>query len=310
MLTPKDCRRGDLGDPALPMLGCCKEHHCIPPAFGCLNDPWAGLGCMGSITELGPLLAPPQAKDELNETEEQREVAVKALRELVQERAGGEEVCKAVAEKVQGKDDSFFLRFIRARKFDIHRAYDLLKGGKGSWAVTPGKDRGNCPPGSSWPHAGASQPLGLGCASRAGPWHGKEMRRESKQKKARLGVRDAGERVGMEKEVNEGGAKHPTKRGHSQSLLIYQTKWKKHLFCGGRLFHLCSKPIWFGLQPLETPMLYTCPVCTLYVPLHSPVRSQSCTHPNASVHRALGPLEGWGQVGELVAPPLHTGSDP
>uniref|UniRef100_A0A8C4XKY6 Retinaldehyde binding protein 1 n=1 Tax=Falco tinnunculus TaxID=100819 RepID=A0A8C4XKY6_FALTI len=69
-----------------------------------------------------------KAKDELNETEEQREVAVKALRELVQERAGGEEVCKAVAEKVQGKDDSFFLRFIRARKFDVHRAYDLLKG--------------------------------------------------------------------------------------------------------------------------------------------------------------------------------------
>ncbi|KAM6409413.1 retinaldehyde-binding protein 1 [Rhynochetos jubatus] len=69
-----------------------------------------------------------KAKDELNETEEQREAAVKALRELVQERAGSEEVCKAVAEKVQGKDDSFFLRFIRARKFDVHRAYDLLKG--------------------------------------------------------------------------------------------------------------------------------------------------------------------------------------
>ncbi|NXS06166.1 RLBP1 protein, partial [Oxylabes madagascariensis] len=69
-----------------------------------------------------------QAKDELNETEEKREVAVKALRELVQERAGGEDVCQKVAEKVQEKDDSFLLRFIRARKFDVHRAYDLLKG--------------------------------------------------------------------------------------------------------------------------------------------------------------------------------------
>nr|XP_047928016.1 retinaldehyde-binding protein 1 isoform X3 [Anser cygnoides] len=69
-----------------------------------------------------------KAKDELNETEEQREAAVRALRELVQERAGSEDVCKAVAEKMQGKDDSFFLRFIRARKFDVHRAYDLLKG--------------------------------------------------------------------------------------------------------------------------------------------------------------------------------------
>lgn len=82
----------------------------------------------------GSPLCPPQAKDELNETEEKREVAVKALRELVQERAGGEDVCQKVAEKVQEKDDSFLLRFIRARKFDVHRAYDLLKGGEGSWA--------------------------------------------------------------------------------------------------------------------------------------------------------------------------------
>lgn len=101
-------------------------------AFECLKNTWC---------QLGPLSTPSQAKDELNETEEQREVAVKALRELVQERAGGEDVCKAVAEKVQGKDDSFFLRFIRARKFDVHRAYDLLKGGEGSWAVTAGKIR-------------------------------------------------------------------------------------------------------------------------------------------------------------------------
>ncbi|XP_053844560.1 retinaldehyde-binding protein 1 [Vidua macroura] len=69
-----------------------------------------------------------KAKDELNETEEKREVAVKALRELVQERAGGEDICQKVAEKVQERDDSFLLRFIRARKFDVHRAYDLLKG--------------------------------------------------------------------------------------------------------------------------------------------------------------------------------------
>lgn len=82
--------------------------------------------CVGAEDPI-PIL--PQAKDELNETEEQREAAVKALRELVQERAGSEDVCKAVAEKMQGKDDSFFLRFIRARKFDVHRAYDLLKGG-------------------------------------------------------------------------------------------------------------------------------------------------------------------------------------
>ena len=126
-------------------------------------------GAQGASLSRAPSLFPPQAKDELNETEEQREAAVKALRELVQERASGEELCKAVAEKVQGKDDSFFLRFIRARKFDVHRAYDLLKGGEVSWAVTLGEDRVIHPPGSSWPHAGASQPLGLGCAGRAGP---------------------------------------------------------------------------------------------------------------------------------------------
>uniref|UniRef100_A0A8D0H513 Retinaldehyde binding protein 1 n=1 Tax=Sphenodon punctatus TaxID=8508 RepID=A0A8D0H513_SPHPU len=70
-----------------------------------------------------------KAKDELNETEEKRESAVKELKELVQEQASrGEDICKAVAEKVKGKDDAFFLRFIRARKFDVNRAYDLLRG--------------------------------------------------------------------------------------------------------------------------------------------------------------------------------------
>lgn len=104
---------------------------------------WVAQGPKGFVRMLRTLpCSPPQAKDELNETEEQREAAVRALRELVQERAGSEDVCKAVAEKMQGKDDSFFLRFIRARKFDVHRAYDLLKGG-GPCAVGMGGD--GCP---------------------------------------------------------------------------------------------------------------------------------------------------------------------
>lgn len=74
--------------------------------------------------------SPLQAKDELNETPEKRELAVKELQELVQERAsGGEDICKAVAEKVKEESSAFFLRFIRARKFDISRSYDLIKGG-------------------------------------------------------------------------------------------------------------------------------------------------------------------------------------
>ncbi|XP_070631204.1 retinaldehyde-binding protein 1 isoform X2 [Bos indicus] len=70
-----------------------------------------------------------KAKDELNEKEETREEAVRELQELVQaEAASGQELAVAVAERVQGKDSAFFLRFIRARKFHVGRAYELLRG--------------------------------------------------------------------------------------------------------------------------------------------------------------------------------------
>ncbi|XP_069321827.1 retinaldehyde-binding protein 1 [Eulemur rufifrons] len=70
-----------------------------------------------------------KAKDELNEREETREQAVRELQELVQEQAAsGEELAVAVAERVRDKDSAFLLRFIRARKFDVGRAYELLRG--------------------------------------------------------------------------------------------------------------------------------------------------------------------------------------
>uniref|UniRef100_A0A8D0W379 Retinaldehyde binding protein 1 n=2 Tax=Sus scrofa TaxID=9823 RepID=A0A8D0W379_PIG len=70
-----------------------------------------------------------KAKDELNEREETREEVVRELQELVQaEAASGQELAVAVAERVQGKDSAFFLRFIRARKFHVGRAYELLRG--------------------------------------------------------------------------------------------------------------------------------------------------------------------------------------
>ncbi|XP_042554516.1 retinaldehyde-binding protein 1 [Dipodomys spectabilis] len=70
-----------------------------------------------------------KAKDELNEREEAREAAVRELRALVQEQAAsGEELARAVADRVQGRDGAFFLRFIRARKFNVGRAYELLRG--------------------------------------------------------------------------------------------------------------------------------------------------------------------------------------
>ncbi|KAK2107469.1 Retinaldehyde-binding protein 1 [Saguinus oedipus] len=70
-----------------------------------------------------------KAKDELNEREETREEAVRELQEMVQaQAASGEELAVAVAERVQDKDSGFFLRFIRARKFNVARAYELLRG--------------------------------------------------------------------------------------------------------------------------------------------------------------------------------------
>ncbi|ELW62798.1 retinaldehyde-binding protein 1 [Tupaia chinensis] len=70
-----------------------------------------------------------KAKDELNEREETRDEAVRELRELVQAQAdSGEELAVAVAERVRQRDSAFLLRFIRARKFNVGRAYELLRG--------------------------------------------------------------------------------------------------------------------------------------------------------------------------------------
>ncbi|XP_049639238.1 retinaldehyde-binding protein 1 [Suncus etruscus] len=70
-----------------------------------------------------------KAKDELNELEEKRAEAVQELREVVRAQAeSGQALALAVADKVQDQDSAFLLRFIRARKFDIGRAYELLQG--------------------------------------------------------------------------------------------------------------------------------------------------------------------------------------
>lgn len=71
----------------------------------------------------------PKAKDELNETEERRASSVKDLRAMIKERAAeGDDLAKLVQERFGNKPDSLLLRFLRARKFDISRSHELMKG--------------------------------------------------------------------------------------------------------------------------------------------------------------------------------------
>lgn len=56
--------------------------------------------------------------------------AVKELRALICKKAEDkDDVSMGVKEKFGDKPDSLLLRFIRARKFDVARAYELMKGG-------------------------------------------------------------------------------------------------------------------------------------------------------------------------------------
>lgn len=71
----------------------------------------------------------PEAKDELNETDERRASSVKDLRTVMKERAAeGDNLAKLVLERFGDKPDSLLLRFLRARKFDISRSHELMKG--------------------------------------------------------------------------------------------------------------------------------------------------------------------------------------
>lgn len=70
-----------------------------------------------------------QAKDELNETEERRVSSLKDLRAMMKERTmEGDNLAKLVLEQFWDKPNSLLLRFLRARKFDIVRAHELMKG--------------------------------------------------------------------------------------------------------------------------------------------------------------------------------------
>ncbi|XP_020311420.1 retinaldehyde-binding protein 1-like [Oncorhynchus tshawytscha] len=91
-----------------------------------------------TVKDHGPVFGPcaqlpdhtvQKAKDELNETDEKRVLAVKELRGIIKEKAEAEDdLAKGVLETFGEKPDGMLVRFIRARKYDVPRAFDLMKG--------------------------------------------------------------------------------------------------------------------------------------------------------------------------------------
>ncbi|XP_076127706.1 retinaldehyde-binding protein 1b [Alosa pseudoharengus] len=89
-----------------------------------------------TVKDHGPVFGPSaklpdhtmqKAKDELNETDERRVSAVKELRGIIKDK-GGEDLGKGVLDTFGEKPDGVLLRFIRARKYEVNRAYELMKG--------------------------------------------------------------------------------------------------------------------------------------------------------------------------------------
>lgn len=55
--------------------------------------------------------------------------AAKELRGIIKEKAeAGDDLAKGVQDTFGEKPDSLLVRFIRARKYDVPRAFDLMKG--------------------------------------------------------------------------------------------------------------------------------------------------------------------------------------
>ncbi|KAG7221123.1 hypothetical protein INR49_032721 [Caranx melampygus] len=91
-----------------------------------------------TVKDHGPVFGPcaslpdhtrQKAKDELNETDEKRVSAVKELRGMIKEKAdAGDDLAKGVQDTFGEKPDNLLVRFIRARKYDVPRAFDLMKG--------------------------------------------------------------------------------------------------------------------------------------------------------------------------------------
>lgn len=62
---------------------------------------------------------------------------MKELRGMIKEKAdGGDDLAKGVQDTFGEKPDSLLVRFIRARKYDVPRAFDLMKGTSGENRVS------------------------------------------------------------------------------------------------------------------------------------------------------------------------------
>ncbi|KAK2919968.1 retinaldehyde-binding protein 1a [Channa argus] len=91
-----------------------------------------------TVKDHGPVFGPchklpghtvQKAKDELNETEERRVSSLKDLRAMMKDKAAdGDSLARLVLEQFGDKPDSLLLRFLRARKFDVVRTHELMKG--------------------------------------------------------------------------------------------------------------------------------------------------------------------------------------
>ncbi|XP_029986994.1 retinaldehyde-binding protein 1-like [Sphaeramia orbicularis] len=91
-----------------------------------------------TVKDHGPVFGPchklpghtvQKAKDELNETDERRASSLKDLRTMMKDKAAeGNDLAKLVLERFGDQPDAFLLRFLRARKFDVARSHELMKG--------------------------------------------------------------------------------------------------------------------------------------------------------------------------------------
>ncbi|KAJ0001687.1 hypothetical protein NQD34_001483, partial [Periophthalmus magnuspinnatus] len=68
-----------------------------------------------------------KAKDELNEMPEQKGASLKELRALMRQRADGDDLGTLILDNFENKPDALLLRFLRARKFDVSHAHELMK---------------------------------------------------------------------------------------------------------------------------------------------------------------------------------------